>query len=131
MDGRSILPLLGGGHDVDWPEEAYIQVCDSEVGRAVRTERWKYCVMSGRNSQDVKTDWANVEYHEAFLYDLKYDPHELTNLIHQESHSEVRRVMRERIYKRAEEIGEPKPNITEAQTLGSGQRYVTEEEWHQ
>jgi len=131
MDGRSIKPLLGGNRDADWPDEAYIQICDSEVGRAVRTQRWKYCVMSDKRSKEVGTDWQNVQYTEAFLYDLKYDPHELTNLIGQESHTQVRRVMRERLYKRAEEINEPKPNITEAQTHRSGQRYVTEAELHQ
>jgi len=132
MDGRSIQPLLGGGRDVDWPQEAYVQICDDKVGRAVRTARWKYCVMSEQGSRDVGTDWESVEYTEAFLYDLKYDPHELTNLIDVDSHSEVRRVMRERLLKRAAEIGEPTPKITEVKDLRrGGQRYVTEAEWYQ
>ncbi len=33
MEGRSILPLLNGG-DPDWPEEAFIQISESQIGRA-------------------------------------------------------------------------------------------------
>ena len=129
MQGRSIVPLLGGAKADDWPEEAYVQICDAKVGRAVRTHRWKYCVMSDAGSYQVKDQWDQAEYTEAFLYDLKYDPHELTNLITFESHSEVRRVMRERLYRRAEQIGEPRPKITEVSELRrAGQRYVTEAE---
>ena len=132
MEGRSIRSVLGGQSDPDWPEEAYIQVCDARVGRAVRTARWKYCVMSEQSSREVGADWAKAEYTEAFLYDLKYDPHELTNLIDKQSHSEVRRVMRERLLKRARAIGEPEPRITEVEKLvPGGQRYVTEEELYQ
>ena len=43
MQGRSILPLLRG-QAVDWPEEVFIQISESQVGRAVRTRRWKYGV---------------------------------------------------------------------------------------
>jgi len=129
MDGRSIRPLLGGAKVDDWPEEAYVQICDDKVGRAVRTHRWKYCVMSEQSSREVGNDWDKTEYTEAFLYDLKYDPHELTNLIGLDSHSEVRRVMRQRLYRRAEAIGEPKPKIHEVTDLRKGgQRYVTEAE---
>jgi arylsulfatase A-like enzyme len=132
MEGRSVRSVLGGRNDPEWPEEAYIQICDAHVGRAVRTARWKYCVMSEQTSQRVGTDWDKAEYTETFLYDLKYDPHELTNLINKQSHSEVRRVMRERLLKRARAIGEPEPKIKQVENLvPGGQRYVTEEELYQ
>ncbi|MGQ9699453.1 MAG: sulfatase-like hydrolase/transferase, partial [Armatimonadota bacterium] len=40
MQGRSILPLRNGERD-GWPEEVYIQISEAEVGRAIRTHRWK------------------------------------------------------------------------------------------
>jgi arylsulfatase A-like enzyme len=43
MQGRSILPLLKGERE-GWPEEVFIQISESQVGRAVRTQRWKYNV---------------------------------------------------------------------------------------
>ena len=41
--GRYILPLLNGEGN-DWPEEVFVQISEAQVGRAVRTQRWKYCV---------------------------------------------------------------------------------------
>ena len=130
MEGRSILPLTRGQKD-DWPEEVLIHICDDKAGRAVRTQRWKYCVMSERTTRDIGADFADATYTEAYLYDLHHDPYELCNLIDQESHSEVRRVMRERMFKRMDEIGEPRPTIVEIEPRPSGQRIVREHEVHQ
>ena len=41
MQGRSILPLLRG-EDEDWQAEAFIQISESQVGRAIRSRRWLY-----------------------------------------------------------------------------------------
>jgi arylsulfatase A-like enzyme len=126
MQGRSILPLLR--HDpnaiAEWPSEVFVQISESHCGRAVRTHRWKYEVVS----ETEDTNGQSMEYREALLYDLKYDPHELTNLIDQRSHTGVRKVMRERLLKRMRQIGEPEPRIIEAETVRSGQRYVTDAE---
>ena len=43
MQGRSVLPLLRG-ETADWPEEVFVQISEAQVGRAVRTQRWKYGV---------------------------------------------------------------------------------------
>lgn len=126
MEGRSLLPLLRGGRDPQWPDDAYIQVCDAEFGRAIRTKRWKYCVMADPEARKAATFDT---YHEMFLYDLKYDPYELTNLIHLDSHSRVRAVMRDRLKTWFKRLGEPEATIVEAEITGSGgQRVVTEEE---
>jgi arylsulfatase A-like enzyme len=96
------------------------------VGRAVRTRRWKYSVSApeGRGWED---SWSE-EFREEFLYDLKHDPHELTNLIRQESHAPVAARMRERLIRRMTEAGEVSPRIVEAERQPSGQRRVSEEE---
>lgn len=108
MQGRSILPLIQGRAD-DWPEEAFIQISEAQVGRAVRTKRWKYGVdapdRSGREHAGSST------YIEQYLYDLQVDPYELTNLVDVESHEEVRAVMRERLLRRMKEAGEEVPEI--------------------
>ncbi len=125
MEGRSVHRLIHG-REPDWPAEMFVQVCDGHPGRAVRTARWKYCVMApdGASSSSRHHD----TYEEAFLYDLQHDPHELTNLIRQESHIEVKRVMRDRLIRRMTAIGEPEPTIVEAETHPSGQREVTSAE---
>lgn len=127
MQGRSILPLLRRDSE-GWPDEALIQICDAKVGRAIRSGRWKYCVMSDMISDKVKMDFDKVTYHEAFLYDLEHDPYELTNLIRYDSHSKLREVLRQRLTQRMLEIGEAAPTIEEVETVGGGQRIVTEEE---
>jgi len=108
MQGRSILPLVRG-EVVEWPEEVFLQISESQVGRAVRTHRWKYSVVA----PDKKgwADSASDRYVEEFLYDLQADPYELVNLIGLESHQEVAVVMRERLVRRLVEAGEAAPTI--------------------
>lgn len=125
MQGRSILPLLRGQR-ADWPEEVLVQISESQVGRAVRTRRWKYGVHApDRNGgQDSSAD----RYVEEYLYDLESDPHELRNLIGLESHLEVARRMRERLVRRMVLAGEAAPQVEAAALHKSGQRRVTPEE---
>jgi len=131
MQGRSVLPLTRGD-DADWPDEALIQICDAQVGRAIRTGRWKYCVMSDQSCKDVGSDFSQVTYREAFLYDLEHDPYELTNLVNLESHRELRDHLRQRLVARMEAIGEQTPTIEPAEISGGGgQRKVFEHELSQ
>jgi arylsulfatase A-like enzyme len=127
MEGRSILPLVRGETE-DWPEEVFLQISESQVGRAVRTHRWKYAVRAPE--ADGWADPASDRYVEEFLYDLKADPYELTNLIGVDSHREVAQVMRERLIRRMTEIGEDVPEIESAPTRPAGQRRVPPDQVH-
>lgn len=128
MQGRSIVPLVRR-QPVQWPEEVFIQISEAQVGRAVRTRRWKYSVVAP--DKDPGRDPGSDRYVEDCLYDLESDPYELTNLIHMESHRQVAAVMRERLLRRMVEAGEPRPEIVEAEAQPSGQRRVSEEEARQ
>ncbi|RME65664.1 MAG: DUF229 domain-containing protein, partial [Caldilineae bacterium] len=125
MEGRSVLPLVNRTAK-DWPEEVFIQISESQVGRAVRTKRWKYGVTApekhGGNDPDSDV------YVEEYLYDLQADPYELTNLIGLESHRETCDVLRERLIRRMVEAGEEEPTIYPAPSRPSGQRRVTQAE---
>ncbi|MDP6039177.1 MAG: sulfatase-like hydrolase/transferase [Candidatus Latescibacteria bacterium] len=125
MEGRSILPLVKGDRE-GWPEEVFVQISEAQVGRAVRTQRWKYCVDAPdkNGGQDAGSD----TYVEQYLYDLQADPYELRNLIEMESHRIVADVMRERLVRRMVEVGEKAPEIVQAEVKRSGQRRVMEEE---
>ena len=125
MQGRSLMPLLRGGV-ADWPAEVFVQISEAQVGRAVRTHRWKYGVDApGEQGRDV----AGADlYEEQYLYDLQADPYELNNLVGHESHRETAQVMRERLLRRMEEAGEARPHIKEAEQRRSGQRKVSPEE---
>ena len=125
MEGRSILPLLRGER-VGWPEEVFVQISESQVGRAVRTQRWKYGVSAP--DRDGWQDPAADRYVEEYLYDLQADPYELTNLIGLESHREVAAAMRERLVRRMVGVGEAEPAIEPAPSRPGGQRRVSREE---
>ncbi len=125
MQGNSVLPLLRGEIDA-WPEEIFVQISEAQVGRAVRTQRWKYCV-DAPNKNGAK-DAGSSHYVEQYLYDMHADPHELRNLIGLQSHEIVTAVMRERLVRRMLEAGEAAPTIEQAATQRSGQRSVTEAE---
>src|SRR5699024_4756928 len=45
MQGHSFIPLLKD-KESEWGEEHFIQISESELGRAIRTRRWKYCVVN-------------------------------------------------------------------------------------
>jgi len=121
MQGRSILPLLRGSSQ-GWPEEVFVQISEAQVGRCVRTHRWKYSVSAP--DKHGSRDPASDHYVEEFLYDLVSDPHELRNLIEMESHKKVAKVMRQRLLRRMAEAGEQVPRVEEAPMRRSGQRRV-------
>jgi arylsulfatase A-like enzyme len=123
MQGRSFLPLVQK-KPVDWPDEVFVQISEAEVGRAVRTRRWKYSVADpDRDSWGDEGDKSD-RYVETYLYDLLSDPYELYNLIEYDSHAEVRSVMRDRLLRRMSKAGETLPQIEPAPTHPGGQRRV-------
>ena len=103
MQGRSVLPLLQGERE-GWPEEVLVQISESQVGRAIRTRRWKYCVVAPE--ADPKEDPSAERYVEDGLYDLKADPYELRNLAGLRSHTDVADTLKHHLIARMVEIGE-------------------------
>ena len=111
MGGRSILPLLSD-KDADWPEEVFIQISESQVGRAIRSRRWKYAVTAP--DADGWDDMNSDVYVESALYDLLADPHELHNRAGCESHRDAADVLRQRLIRRMIAAGEDEPVIEPA-----------------
>jgi len=126
MQGRSILPLLRG-RCADWPQEVFFQISESQVGRGLRTQRWKYSVAAP--DLDGWEHAAADRYAEEFLYDLEADPYELTNLVGFESLREVTDDLRERLIRRMVEAGERAPTIEAAPARASGERGLEPGEW--
>lgn len=125
MQGRSILPLIRR-EKVQWPQEVFVQISESQVGRAIRTKRWKYGVAD--LEKDGNLDSSSETYVEQFLYDLVSDPYELSNLIEYDSHQGVCEAMKARLIHRMVEIGEKQPIIQSVAKKTSGQRSISTEE---
>lgn len=106
--GRGLLPLVRGEAQ-DWPQEVFMQISEAQVGRAVRTRRWKYCVdapdRNGRSDPDSPT------YVEQYLYDLEADPHEQENLVGRPEYRAVADELMEILLRRMVAAGETAPEI--------------------
>lgn len=90
-------------------ESVFIQISESQIGRAVRTDRWKYSV-SAKNRDSAFAD----SYTEDCLYDLQNDPYEKNNLISDPSLAQTRKELREILLEYMKKAGEPVLNITES-----------------
>lgn len=90
FQGRSLKRLVEGTVQ-DWDDCVFIQISESEVGRTIRTSRWKYGVVAEKDPW--KCSGAEL-YYEKYLYDLREDPWEKENLIKNEDYEEVRMALR-------------------------------------
>ena len=120
MQGRSFLPLLERKVE-GWPNEVYVQISESQTGRALRTSQWTYAVVdpSGRSAA------ASDHYEEYQLYNNFDDPHQLLNLagrhdnpglVHYQGALSIQDAtthLRERLLTRMVEAGEPRAEIRE------------------
>ena len=93
-------------------EEVFIQISESQVGRAIRTKKWKYSVYAP--GKDGRNDSAGDLYAEQYFYDLENDPNELNNLVSDPVYKKVRSELAERLKKRMVEAGEKEPVIKTA-----------------
>ncbi len=111
MKGRPLQRLVEG-RAADWPEEVFLQISEAQVGRAVRTRKWKYSV-SAPGKRGGK-DPSSESYVEEFLYDLAQDPHERNNLVREPGLADVRAGLARTLKRRMVEAGEAEPVIEPA-----------------
>jgi arylsulfatase A-like enzyme len=87
MIGEDLAGLINGA-DSNRKNEIFAQISESRVGRCIRTEDYLYSVCAkdkgGADFQD------SDEYIDDFLYDLKNDPYEISNLIEDEAYQHIR-----------------------------------------
>ncbi|MBU4367026.1 MAG: sulfatase-like hydrolase/transferase [Verrucomicrobia bacterium] len=107
MRGHPLQELLSK-QGRDWPEEVFLQISESQCGRAIRTRRWKYSVRAPDKSG---SDPSSDVYVEDFLYDLAADPHERNNLVSDPGLSEIRQKLAQTLKRRMLEAGEDEPEI--------------------
>jgi len=107
MKGKSLGQLVDGR--VDWPQEVFVQISESQVGRAIRTKEWKYAV-SAPNKDGGKDPCSDI-YIEEYLYNLQVDPFERNNLVREENYSAIRTEMANRLIKMICYAGEKEPKI--------------------
>ncbi len=109
--GRALQEVTEGRPD-DWREEVFVQISESQVGRAIRTPRWTYSV-SAPEKNGGKDSAAEV-YVEEYLYDLEDDPHQRNNLVAAPAYTDTRCELAARLSARMTAAGEEPPRIEPA-----------------
>jgi len=108
MQGKSLVPLVDR-KAVNWENEIFVQISESLISRAVRTEQWKYCVATpDRKGHEAPSSDTYAEYQ---MYDLFADPWELNNLAGRNQYSEAAAHLKERLIAKMAEAGEKVPEI--------------------
>lgn len=108
MQGRPLQQLVAG-NTADWPQEVFLQISETQVGRAIRTKKWKYSVRA--LSKDGWKDSCSDVYYEDFLYDLEKDYNEKCNLVSEPQYAAVRKELMDILKRRMLEAGENMPEI--------------------
>jgi arylsulfatase A-like enzyme len=103
MDGSSLLGLADERRE-QWRDDIFVQISEAMVGRAVRTDRWKYAVHAPE--LDGWRDSSSERYEDYCLYDLHTDPWEQRNLIGDNGYDDVRSEMRSRLVRNMNTAGE-------------------------
>jgi len=109
MRGRPLQGLVEGDSR-DWPEEVFLQISESQCGRAIRSKKWKYSVRAPNQKGWVTIPNRDI-YEEHYLYDLEADPHEQNNLVWDPDLKVIRRELATILKRRMEEAGEEEPEI--------------------
>jgi arylsulfatase A-like enzyme len=97
----------------DWPQEVFIQISESQIGRAIRTKKWKYSIAAPPHD----LPWAGMAssnsevYKEEFLYDLENDLHEKHNLVEDPTFKDIRKQLAKTLIRKMNEAGEKIPDI--------------------
>jgi len=108
LQGRPLQQLVDGAA-ADWPKEVFVQISESHVGRAIRTEKWKYSVRAPREARPGIG--GSDLYVEDFLYDLEKDPHERRNLVADAGLADVRAELAKTLKRYMAKAGEKAPTI--------------------
>ncbi|MGN1195077.1 MAG: sulfatase/phosphatase domain-containing protein, partial [Acutalibacteraceae bacterium] len=93
-------------------ECVFTQISESQCGRSIRTEKYKYAVKSAGITGYVHSS-AKV-YFEAYLYDLENDPYEIQNLIKDPKYKSERQRLKKMLISQMINAGEKEPVILPA-----------------
>ncbi|WP_415379451.1 sulfatase-like hydrolase/transferase [Halosimplex sp. TS25] len=98
MRGDSLLPVVRR-EEPDADGDAFVQISESQVGRALRTDQWKYAVAAPSTTgwRGGSSEQSSDVYVERYLYDLRRDPEESVNLAGRPSYRNVADRLRERL----------------------------------
>lgn len=96
MIGENLVDVIESKHKRE--AEAFIQISESRLGRAIRTNDYCYSVYAPNIGGGDKG--TSTYYRDDFLYDLRKDPFELNNLIKDANYKKIKEMLRKKLQKR-------------------------------
>jgi uncharacterized sulfatase len=105
------IPLqdLVNGEKEDWRSEIFIQISESQIGRAIRSEEWKYSIKAP--GLTGFSEMSSEIYEEDFLYNLNEDPYEQNNLISNSKYNSIKTQLAKKLKLQMKKAGEKIPEI--------------------
>jgi arylsulfatase A-like enzyme len=103
------LQRLVKGDTAGRPEDAFVQMSQLQVGRAIRTKKWTYSVRAP-DKNGIHDSCSDV-YVEDFLYDNENDPCQKNNLVTNASYKDIRNGLAEKLKQYMNRAGEKTPVI--------------------
>lgn len=107
--GKSLAKEITSGEERDC---VFLQISESQCGRAIRTKKYKYSVRAPFPSGNAVH--SSPVYFEDYLYDLEKDPIEKYNLIKDPEYKEIREELKEMLIREMVNADEKKPKILPA-----------------
>ncbi len=107
--GKSLAKEITSGEERDC---VFLQISESQCGRAIRTKKYKYSVRAPFPSGNAVH--SSPVYFEDYLYDLEKDPIEKYNLIKDPEYNGIREELKEMLIREMVNAGEKKPKILPA-----------------
>lgn len=99
MDGKAIQDII---LDSNHENIVFLQISESFVGRAIRTEHYSYCIYAPDKNPFIDKDSDYYKSHS--LYDLKKDPFQLNNLVNNIHYKDVMDILKCIIINKIKEI---------------------------
>ncbi len=113
MQAKSLAPLIvDADARKDWPNRELIQISQSMVARAIRTQEWTYCVADpDLNGNKVE---SSMTYEEHEMYNNFGDPAQLVNLAGRDPYRKSAEELRGQLLDLIKDSGEAVPTIKPA-----------------
>ena len=108
VEGKA-LQDLAAAKQTKSREYVFVQISESQVGRALRTRRWTYSVTAPE--KDGGSDAYSNEYVEDFLYDNRNDPYQRNNLVTDPGYSNIRKTLADMLIQKIFRVENIRPTI--------------------
>lgn len=108
FQGKSLVEITENPKN-DTRKAVFMQISESQTGRAIRTNRYTYSVRA--KAEDVIDGSYAMIYQEDYLYDNQIDPAQKNNLIGNDEYKTIKNELKDMLIKEITKANEKTPSI--------------------